>query len=120
MQIQVENRTGFCILSLSGQLNARHAAQFEQIFVTVLRPQQAVLLDCELLETLDSTGLGALIRCLKAAVAAQCPLLLTKVQRMPQMVLEITHTAQLFHMYDSLEAAIDSLPGAMRRLGEAA
>ena len=110
MQIQVEFQAGFQIMRLNGQLNARQARKFEQALLTALNQHQRLILDCSQLETMDSTGLGSLIRCLREAVKAEAVFLLASLQRMPQMVLEITHTAQLFHIYDSVAAAVQSLP----------
>jgi len=118
MQIQVEFHAGFQIMQLSGQLNARQSRKFEQAVLAALPQHKRLLLDCQQLETIDSTGLGALIRCLREAVKADALLLLANLQRMPQMVLEITHTAQLFHMYDSVEAAVQSLPQHLAAMQE--
>ncbi|MGV3526676.1 MAG: STAS domain-containing protein [Candidatus Sericytochromatia bacterium] len=111
MDIQVNLHPGsnVPIVSLQGALTARAGESLEQAVRGLLPQQRLVLLDCRELTLLDSTGLGALIRCLRFALAQNCALALVDLRSAPRMVLELTRTHQLFDIYDSVDGALASL-----------
>jgi anti-sigma B factor antagonist len=96
-------------LYLEGNFTAATHRQFEKSFEQVLSQAPVILLDLSEVKILDSTGLGALIRCLKLSLNVKARLILTGVQPSPRMVLELTRTDQLFEIYDSQTAAFVSL-----------
>lgn len=108
MQIQINNHQypDLTVLKLSGVLTAVYSEHLEDCFRAVLRNTRHIVLDFQKLEQLDSTGLGALIRCLRAALSAHSQMSLVHVQGAPKMALEVTRTHQLFDIYESIEVIL--------------
>lgn len=94
---------------LEGNLTAATHRAFEKRFEAALTLAPVVLLDMHEVKLLDSTGLGALIRCLRLSVNKQSRLLLIGLQPSPRMVLELTRTEQLFDIYPTQAAALARL-----------
>lgn len=110
MQIQINNHQypDLTVLKLAGVLTAVYAEHLEECYRTVLRNSRHIVIDCQKLEQLDSTGLGALIRCLRATLSAQSQMSLIHVQGAPKMALEVTRTHQLFDIYDSIQSVLNA------------
>jgi anti-sigma B factor antagonist len=109
IQINTQSFSGVAVISLSGALTAEYADSIEQAVKTALGQSRVLILDCEQLDLLDSTGLGALIRCLRASLAARSRLCLANVKTTPRMVFQLTRTHQLFDIYDSVTGALANL-----------
>lgn len=65
-----------------------------------------IVLQCDQVEFIDSSGLGALVRLLQAARAKRGDLKLTCVPPHIRKTLEVTHLLSQFEVYDSVEEAI--------------
>lgn len=115
MNIRIEThfRPDVALVSLRGGLSARYAEDLEASVRTAMSQARVLLLDLSQLELIDSTGLGALIRCLRACLAARVRLCLVSLQSGPRMVLELTRTEQLFDIFDSLEGALEATQEVM-------
>ena len=113
MQIQINNHQypDLTVLKLAGVLTAVYAEHLEDCFRAALRNSRHIVLDCQKLEQLDSTGLGALIRCLRASISAHSQMSLINVNGSPRMAFEVTRTHQLFDIYDSIQTILNqSIP----------
>jgi anti-anti-sigma factor len=67
-----------------------------------------LLIDLSKVALIDSTGLGALIRSEQKITRKGGYVFLVGLQSEPRMVMEITHTIRLFHVFESAEAALAS------------
>lgn len=94
------------LLRLKGALSARYAETLEETVRTLLVHHRHLIFDCSELNLLDSTGLGALVRCLRAVASGRGRLSLVNLQHGPRMVLELTRTNQLFDIYDNVAGAL--------------
>jgi anti-anti-sigma factor len=65
-----------------------------------------VVLQCDTIEFIDSSGLGALMRLVQAARAKKGDLKLTGLTPKVRKVLEMTHLLAQFEVYDSVEEAV--------------
>ena len=109
MTINTHSFAGTAVIKLDGALTAEYAESLEQIVRTGLSLARVVVLDCDKLDLLDSNGLGALIRCLRASLAAHSRLCLVDIKAAPRMVLQLTRTHQLFDIYDSVAGALANI-----------
>ena len=65
-----------------------------------------IVLQCDQLEFIDSSGLGALVRLLQTARTKRGDLKLTRLPPHIRKTLEMTHLISQFEVYDSVEEAI--------------
>ncbi|PIQ24159.1 anti-sigma factor antagonist [bacterium (Candidatus Blackallbacteria) CG17_big_fil_post_rev_8_21_14_2_50_48_46] len=107
--VNTQSHPGSAVLSLKGTLTADYTQDLENAVANALKTARALVLDFEELNLLDSTGLGALIRCLRMSLAARSSIYLANVKSGPRMVLQLTRTHRLFDIYDSVDAAIAGL-----------
>ncbi len=106
IQIKPQFTPDSALIKLSGKLSARSADQLEDSFRPLLVQHRHLMIECSDLSLIDSTGLGALVRCLRAALSANSRLSLVALQKGPRMVLELTRTHQIFDIYDSVTGAL--------------
>ncbi|WP_299402071.1 STAS domain-containing protein [Acaryochloris sp. IP29b_bin.148] len=58
-----------------------------------------ILVDCQDLKFMDSSGLGALVLALKSVRAAERQLALCSLNRQVETLFQLTDIAQIFHIY---------------------
>ncbi len=73
-----------------------------------LKYNSKLILDCSRLLYLDSSGLGALLSCLREAVKKGGDLRLAAVTSSVSMVLELTRTDKVFSTFESVSQAVAS------------
>jgi len=111
MEIEFEIQSGVGVLQIKGRLDASNASQLKTRFAEHLDETTRFVLNLEKLEAIDSTGLGAIVSCLKNASEAGGDLKITSLQSKPRMVFEITRAYRIFDIYDSVDAAVESFCG---------
>lgn len=96
----------------TGLLNGATANQFQDSVEQALaQDAQLILIDCQALTFMDSSGLGAMVIALKTARAASCRLCLCSINSDIDALLDLTDTHSLFEIYPdqaALEAALVS------------
>ena len=108
MEPILEIQNGIGVLQIEGSLNASNVSQFKTQFAKYLDETNKFVLDMEKLEAIDSTGLGAIVSCLKKVSEAGGDLKIALLQTKPRMVFEITRAYKIFDIYDNIDAAIES------------
>jgi anti-sigma B factor antagonist len=111
MEFRVENHAGrpVAIATLNGRLDALNSRQFQKNFGRWLRATNHFVFDCSSLDFLDSSGLGAVVACLRKTLAAGGDLRLAALGPKVKMVLELTQAEQLFAVYPNLDEALFAL-----------
>ena len=104
MEIEFEIQSGVGVLQIRGRLNAGNASQLKTRFAEHMDKTTRFVLNLEELEAIDSTGLGAIVSCLKNVSEAGGDLKITSLQSKPRMVFEITRAYRIFDIYDSVDS----------------
>jgi len=96
------------ILEISGHLTAEEVPLVRTAFSNAFPKYKNVVFDLKNMESLDSTGLGALVSCLKTSKEKNGVLKLAALGNEPKMVFEITQAYRIFSIYDNVEDAVES------------
>ncbi|SEQ97107.1 anti-anti-sigma factor [Actinokineospora terrae] len=108
LAITVDERAAAVVVSVVGQLDFGTTPELLRVAAPVVDSGRAVVLDLGRLSFCDSSGLSALVRLHKAAVAAEGTLTLAALR--PQVGATITATA-----LDRLFSIVDEVPGTDAR-----
>ena len=100
--------SGVVIVAPQGRLNMVVAPDLRtQLHALVERGNSRLVVDLAGVESLDSSGLGALISGLKAARQAGGDLRIAAVREQVTAVLELTNLNRVLRAYDSADSAFD-------------
>jgi anti-sigma B factor antagonist len=106
MQFSVETTPAYAEVNGTGRLNMVAAPRLREMVAEVVAGGSThVVVNMAGMEFMDSSGLGALIGCLKIARQAGGDLRIANVQPQVKMVLELTSMHRVLTPYESLEAA---------------
>ena len=106
MQYTAEQHSTHTVISPTGRLNMVSAPKLGQaVTKTVTHGNTRVVIDLGGVEFMDSSGLGALVRCLKIARAAGGDLRIASAGPQVRMVLELTGMDTVLTPYADAEAA---------------
>lgn len=111
MEIEFEIQSDIGVMQIGGKLDASNASLLKSQFVEHLDETTRFVLNLENLEAIDSTGLGAIVSCLKKTSEIGGDLKITSLQSKPRIVFEITRAYKIFDIYDSVDAAVESFCG---------
>ena len=110
MQFTVEQKPTFAHITGTGRLNMVGAPKLREVVAEVVSGgSNHVVVDLGGTEFMDSSGLGALVGCLKTARGAGGDLRIANVQEQVRMVLELTNMDRIFTPYPSVETAYDGV-----------
>ncbi len=101
MKIDIRNEEGVAILALIGKLTIGEGDVMlrEEIESQLGSGVKKLLLDMQGVKTMDSSGLGELIRCKASANREGAVIKLLHVEAKVQQVLEMTHLIGVFDSY---------------------
>ncbi|GGG61176.1 anti-sigma factor antagonist [Kocuria dechangensis] len=106
MQFTVEHKPTFAHITGTGRLNMVGAPKLREVVAEVVSGgSNHVVVDLGGTEFMDSSGLGALIGCLKLARQAGGDLRIANVRPQVQMVLELTSMNRVLTPYDTADEA---------------
>ena len=113
MKIDKRTEEGVTILTLTGKLTIGEGdVQLREEMRDVLdRGSKKILLDLGGVKTMDSSGLGELVRCKASASAVDATIKLLHVQDKVQQVLEMTRLIGVFEDYSEETDAMASFRG---------
>src|SRR5574344_1988073 len=103
MEINSYDKNGITVFTISGRLDAEFAENLKTEFKKKMQVNAKIVFDLAKLEYLDSTGLGAIVFCLKSCNENHGKLKLANLGEPPRMIFEVTRAYRLFDIYDSLE-----------------
>lgn len=106
MQFTIEQKPRFAHITGTGRLNMVGAPELREVVAKVVdEGANHVVVDLGGTEFMDSSGLGALIGCLKLARQAGGDLRIANVRPQVRMVLELTSMHRVLNPYDTADAA---------------
>ena len=106
MNFEIVDRGGYAALAGNGRLNMVSAPRLRDAVTEAIGDGHTrIVLDMAGTEFIDSSGLGALVGCLKAARQAGGDLRIANVGPQVQMVLALTSMDRILTAYPSVEEA---------------
>lgn len=110
MDIAVEKFGAVTIATLHGdELDAGNVQDFKRDIAPVLAANTNVILDLSHLRFIDSSGLGAMLSCLRQLNAAGAELKLCGMSKAVRAVFELVRMHRIFDIFDTREQAISAL-----------
>lgn len=110
MQFLVDQYDGFSIVTLPGDvLDAHNTKQFKSDMQPLLHAGCRVVLDMGLLRFVDSSGIGAMVSCLRQVRAVEGELKLCALTKPVRAVFELVRMHQLFEIFSTREDAMRAL-----------
>jgi anti-sigma B factor antagonist len=107
MELMCERHGEVTVVVLAGpQLDASTAAEFKHDIAPVLDAHTQVVFDLRRLEFVDSSGLGALLSCLRQVHPRGGDLKLCGIAKPVRALFELVRMHKIFHMFDTQEEAI--------------
>ncbi len=104
--IEFDVRDGVAVFRVVGDsLDAACSKPFKQEVNELGRSHPNLVFDMEGLQFVDSSGLGAILSCLRTVSARQGNLVLCGVGRPVQTLLELVRMTRVFDIYPSVEEA---------------
>jgi len=115
MKIECTDHDHAKVVKLTGRLDGQAPMELRKKFPAWLTEKKNIVIDCLGLEYIDSSGLGALISGLRAAINNNGDIHLARLQPSVKMMLELTRTNQVFKIFDTVEKALDSFQSESSR-----
>jgi anti-sigma B factor antagonist len=95
-----------------GNLDAGNVKDFRASIEAIAATHDALVLDMSRLTFVDSSGLGALLSCLRTMKGKKGQLLLFGMTKQVRALFELVRMHRIFSIYNSLEEALDELAAA--------
>lgn len=108
MDIKFNFDADVAVITINGTLNASNAENLKSKFLANISKSKYYIMDLESMDFVDSTGLGAIVACLKYSVENGGMVKIANLQSKPKMLFEITRVYRIFDIFDSLKSAQDS------------
>jgi anti-sigma B factor antagonist len=100
-------------------LDAGNEGEFRQQVKTHMRPGSSVALDMSRIKFIDSSGLGALLSCLREANGSGVGMKLFSLTEPVAGTLRLVRLHRVFHILNNLEETLLALGTAKERLADA-
>ncbi len=111
MQTDYKVESGIGIVTVSPEMNAANVDNFKASFSNWLKDEKDlihIVVDMGKIESIDSSGLGALLGALKLVAERGGDLRLCGLQKRVRIVFEITRAYKLFQVYENTAEAVAS------------
>ena len=108
MKIDFTLEGELAIAHLNGRLDGKAPAQLRKELATQLEKTSFMIVDCSALEYMDSSGLGALLACLRVAVAKKGDIRLAALAPKLKMLFELTRANKVFAIFPTIPDAVAS------------
>jgi anti-sigma B factor antagonist len=109
MQLKTQsltNQTGILITVDSEHLDAGNAPEFKKLIQPLLDANELLVIDMQELKFVDSSGLGALLSCLRSMNNKQSRLMLVGMNKPVRALFELVRMHRIFAIYNTLEEAL--------------
>ncbi|NTV97858.1 MAG: STAS domain-containing protein [Chlorobiaceae bacterium] len=116
MKFHIDTTTGphVGVAMLSGRIDAGNRIELQNSFMSWLLESTLFVFDCSGLDFIDTSGLGAIISCLRKAIDQKGDLKLAALGPKVSMVFELSRAKKLFSIYpDAAEAVRSYATGTM-------
>ena len=113
MELATEKIGDVTVVVLPGdQLDAGNAKEFKRDIAPVLEPCSKVVFDLHELRFVDSSGLGAILSCLRQLNGKGGDLKLCEMTRPVRALFELVRMHKIFDIYGTKSDAVQALRGA--------
>lgn len=109
MDLDFSLHEGVGLLAVEGRLDATNHHELERRFKEFLKEASSFVFDLDGVDFIDSTGLGAIVSCLKSAAEREGDIVIANLQPKPRMVFNITRAYKIFDIFDSRESALTKI-----------
>ena len=109
LPLTVRKSNEIYILGLSGSLSSTSTSKVTEALQNLLKPHVRVVIDLINLETATPAGISALIRFAKLVQALRGEMRICRPNRLVQKTIKMAYFSSLLKVYDSKEAAFESL-----------
>lgn len=107
MELMCEHIGEVAIVILAGaQLDASSAEEFKRDLAPLLEKHAQVIFDLSQLGFIDSSGLGALLSCLRCLQERGGDLKLCSMSKSVRALFELVRMHRIFHIFDTQEEAV--------------
>lgn len=111
MEIAIEQQNGVTVAMIPvDELDAGNADEFRRDIGPVLQSSTKVVLDLSRLRFVDSSGLGAMLSCLRQLTANHGDLKLCGMSKQVRTLFEVVRMHRIFDIYASQEEAARAFP----------
>ena len=111
MEIQSQQLPNAVIIAVSGRMDAENAQEFQKACEDWIgRGATHLLLDLSNLQYVSSMGLSSFLAVAKQLQEKSGSVILCRLQGLPKQVFEMTRIIGLFPVFDTMDAALASLP----------
>ena len=107
MRFNMEIERGVCVITLAGEyLDAGNTREFMETAGPLLDKHDRVLLDLSKLRFVDSSGLGALLSCLRRLNEKGGAMKLCGMTEQVKALFDLVHINRLFDVYETRQEGI--------------
>ncbi len=107
MEISVDNLDGVAVAAVPvDELDASNSGEFKRDITPVLQSQNKLVLDLGQLRFVDSSGLGAMLSCLRQLSAKGGDLKLCAMSKQVRGLFELVRMHRIFDIYGTREEAV--------------
>jgi anti-sigma B factor antagonist len=108
MAFPVEERQGFAVISLAGEVDLNNSPDARKVILNNLKKNKHVMVDLSAVEYIDSSGVASLVEGFQYARSNKLDFGLIGVSDAAMNVLRLARLDQVFHIYASLEDRLNS------------
>lgn len=109
MEIHVDDMDGVAVATVPvEELDASNSVEFKRDIAPVLQSQHRVVLDLSQLRFVDSSGLGAMLSCLRQLSGKGGDLKLCAMSRQVRALFELVRMHRIFDIYGTKEEAVQA------------
>ena len=107
MSIEVCRNSELTIITLSGRFDSLLAKEFKSCVVRLIETNQVkLIIDMGAVNFIDSSGLGALVGCLKTISKEKGEVRIAALTPEVRTIFELTRLHRIFDMFETLDAAL--------------
>lgn len=107
MEIPVENMDGVAVATVPvDELDASNSGEFKRDIAPVLQANTKLVLDLGRLRFVDSSGLGAMLSCLRQMTGKSGDLKLYGMSKQVRALFELVRMHRIFDIYGSRDEAV--------------
>jgi len=107
-QLDTSTDTTIGIATLQVRIDASNCKELQKAFSVWLQDSANIIFDCNALDFIDSSGLGAIVSCLRKALEQKGDLRLAALGPKVSLIFELTKAKQLFSIYPDTASAVAS------------
>lgn len=100
------------IVILKMRIDANNSSELQKAFAQWLQQTSNFIFDCSELDFIDSSGLGAIVSCLRKALEQKGDVKLASLGPKVAMVFELTKAKKLFSIFSESSKALESFSAA--------